>query len=64
MLINRKIFWVQNTYDDDRIFKADMDYGFNSGNSSVYSANRHRLWGMAIDVEQRIWFRGGTWYSS
>jgi hypothetical protein len=67
-LINRKIFWVQNTYDDDRIFKADMD-GFNSGIAQIYSATAagRDLWGMAIDVgSQRIWFteRGGTCYSS
>lgn len=67
-LLNRKIYWVQDTYDDDRIFKANMDT-LNSSIQQIYHATTasRELWGIALDVtSNRIWFteRGGTCYSS
>jgi hypothetical protein len=67
-LTNRKIYWVQNTWDDDKIYKADMD-GLNSSIEIIYSSTttNRDLWGIALDVDaHRIWFteRGGTCYSS
>ncbi|MBI5475866.1 MAG: T9SS type A sorting domain-containing protein [Ignavibacteriales bacterium] len=67
-LINRKIYWLQNTYSDDRIFYADMD-GLNSNVTQIYATTvaARDLWGLAIDVtNQRLWIteRGGTCYSS
>jgi len=57
-LVARKIYWAQNTYDDDKIFKADMD-GLNSSVEVIYSASvsGRDLWGFALDViNQTIWF--------
>ena len=67
-LTNRKIYWVQDTYDDDRIFKANMD-GLNSEIQQIYysTSPSRELWGIALDVmHNRMWFsdRGGTCYSS
>ncbi|MBS4032867.1 MAG: T9SS type A sorting domain-containing protein [Ignavibacterium sp.] len=67
-LRNRKIYWVQDTYDDDKIYKADME-GLNSSIETIYSSTttNRDLWGIALDVDaHRMWFteRGGTCYSS
>jgi len=67
-LINRKIFWIQDTYADDRIYKANMD-GINSEIEQIYSFTTPmvNLWGLALDVDNHlIWFtlRGSTSYSS
>lgn len=67
-LRNRKIYWAQDTYDDDKIYKADMD-GLNSSIETIYSSTttNRDLWGIALDVDaHRMWFteRGGTCYSS
>ncbi|HSL89229.1 MAG TPA: T9SS type A sorting domain-containing protein [Ignavibacteriaceae bacterium] len=67
-LMARKIYWAQNTYDDDKIFKANMD-SLNSSIQVIFSDTLpgKELWGFALDVlNQTIWFtqRGGTSYSS
>lgn len=67
-LLNRKIYWVQDTYNDDKIFKADMD-SLNSSIQQIYSSTTasRDLWGITLDVvSNRIWFteRGGNCYSS
>ncbi len=67
-LRNRKIYWVQDTWDDNKIYKADMD-GLNSSIETIYSSTttNRNLWGIALDVDaHRMWFteRGGTCYSS
>lgn len=67
-LLNRKIYWAQDTYNDDKIYKADMD-GLNSNILQIYSSTTAMvdLWGLALDVQsQLIWFtlRGSTCYSS
>lgn len=57
-LMARKIYWAQNTYNDDKIFKANMD-GLNSSVEVIYSASvaGRDLWGLALDVQnQTIWF--------
>ena len=67
-LLNRKIYWLQDTYDDDRIFRANMD-SLNSSIQQIYSAtaSSRDLWGITLDVvTSRVWFteRGGNCYSS
>jgi hypothetical protein len=67
-LTHRMIFWLQNTYNDDRIFHADMD-GLNSNVTQIYATTTpaQDLWGLALDVQnQLLWIteRGGTCYSS
>ena len=67
-LLNRKIYWAQDTYNDDKIYKADMD-GLDSNILQIYSSTTAMvdLWGLALDVQsQLIWFtlRGSTCYSS
>jgi hypothetical protein len=67
-LNNRKIFWVQDTWDDDKIYKADMD-GLNSSIETIYSSTttNRDLWAIALDVDSyRMWFteRGSNCYSS
>ncbi|MGQ9644523.1 MAG: hypothetical protein ACUVT3_11755, partial [Ignavibacterium sp.] len=67
-ITNRKIFWVQDTWDDDKIYKADMD-GLNSSIETIYSSTttNRDLWAIALDVDaQRMWFteRGSNCYSS
>ncbi|HCV42565.1 MAG TPA: hypothetical protein DGH68_03705, partial [Bacteroidetes bacterium] len=67
-LDRRKIYWLQNTYNDDRIFHADMD-GLNSNITQIYATTvaMRDLWGLALDVRnQRLWIteRGSTCYSS
>lgn len=67
-LRNRKIYWVQDTWDDDKIYKADMD-GLNSSIETIYSSTttNRDLWAIALDVDShQMWFteRGGTCYSS
>ncbi len=37
-LTNRKIYWAQDTWDDDKINKADMD-GLNSSIETLYSSS-------------------------
>ena len=67
-LTNRRIFWLQNTYADDRIFSADMD-GLDANVTQIYATTvpMRDLWGLALDVQnQRLWIteRGSTCYSS
>lgn len=67
-LVDRKIYWLQNTWDDDQIFKADMD-GLNSNISSIYATTTamRDLWGLALDVaNNRLWIteRGSTCMNS
>ncbi len=67
-LSNRKIYWLQNTYSDDRVFNADMD-GLNSNITQIYATTTaaRDLWGLAIDVtNQKLWIteRGSTCYNS
>lgn len=67
-LTNRKIYWAQDTWDDDKIYKADMG-GLNSSIETIYSSTttNRNLWGIALDVDaHQMWFteRGGTCYSS
>jgi hypothetical protein len=67
-LVNRKIYWAQDTYNDDKIYKANMD-GLNSEIQQIFSSTTSmvNLWGISLDVEtQTIWFtlRGSTCYSS
>jgi hypothetical protein len=67
-LVNRKIYWAQDTYNDDKIYKANMD-GLNSEIQQIFSSTTAmvNLWGISLDVEtQTIWFtlRGSTCYSS
>jgi len=64
----RRIYWLQNTYDDDRIFHADMD-GLNSNVTQIYATTiaMRDLWGLALDTyNKRLWIteRGSTCYSS
>ncbi|MCF6268791.1 MAG: T9SS type A sorting domain-containing protein [Melioribacteraceae bacterium] len=57
MHYNRKIYWINDTYSDDEILKADMD-GVNLNISSIYSftTDGNTLWGLAIDVpNNRLW---------
>ena len=67
-LTNRKIFWLQNTYNDDRIFHADMD-DLDSRITQIYATTvaARDLWGLALDVQnQRLWIteRGSNCYAS
>ena len=67
-LVNRKIYWAQDTYNNDKIYKANMD-GQNSDIQQIFSSTNAmvNLWGLSLDVEtQRLWFtlRGSTCYSS
>ncbi|MDH4071431.1 MAG: T9SS type A sorting domain-containing protein [Ignavibacteria bacterium] len=67
-LDRRKIYWLQDTYDDDRIFHADLD-GLNSNVTEIYATTvaSRELWGIALDVlNERLWIteRGGTCYGS
>jgi len=67
-LDHRKIYWIQDTYDDDKLFHADMD-GLNSNITSIYETTTPArvLWGLALDVlNNRLWIteRGGTCYGS
>lgn len=67
-LLNRKIYWAQDTYNNDKISKADMD-GLNSNIEEIFSSTAAMvdLWGLALNVNtQTIWFtqRGSTCYSS
>jgi hypothetical protein len=67
-LVNRKIYWLQDTYDDDRIWSANMD-SLNSGITQIYATTVtfRVLWGLALDVQNQVlWIteRGTTCYAS
>jgi len=67
-LDHRKIFWLQDTYNDDRIFHADMD-ALNSNVTQIYATTiaMRDLWGLALDApNQRLWIteRGSNSYAS
>ena len=67
-LDNRKIYWLKNTYDDDAIYKADMD-GTDSNIEQIYHTTTvsRDLWGLTINVpDHKLWIteRGGTNNSS
>ncbi len=67
-LDNRQIFWLQNTWNDDQIFRADMD-GLDGHITSIYATTitSRDLWGLALDVpNRRLWIteRGSTSYNS
>ncbi len=67
-LINRKIFYIHDTYTDDYIYKADMD-GLNSNITQVYhfTTDNNVLWGIALDASSgTLWMtrRGSTCNSS
>lgn len=67
-LINRKIYWLQNTYNDDKIYKADMD-ALNSNIEYIYytTVTSRDLWGLALDVTNNLlWIteRGSNSYAS
>ena len=67
-LVNRRIYWLQDTYDDDRIWSANMD-SLNSGITQIYATTvtLRVLWGLALDVQNEVlWIteRGSTCYAS
>lgn len=67
-LDHRRVYWLQNTYADDRIFYAAMD-GVDSSITQIYATTvaMRDLWGLALDVcNQRLWIteRGSTCYNS
>ncbi|MHC1738966.1 MAG: T9SS type A sorting domain-containing protein [Ignavibacteriaceae bacterium] len=67
-LLNRKIYWLQNTFDDDKVYKADMD-ALNSNITFIYSTTvtSRELWGLALDVpSQLLWIteRGSNFSAS
>jgi len=67
-LTNRKVYWTQNTWDDDRVYRADMD-GVDGNITQIYATtvSNRDLWGLALDVRNhRLWVteRGGTCYDS
>jgi hypothetical protein len=67
-LVHRKIFWLMNTYSDDRIFHADMD-GVDANITQIYATTTpgRDLWGLALDVSnERLWIteRGSNCYAS
>ena len=67
-LERRTIYWLKDTWNDDQIFRADMD-GLNSNITSLYATTTtgRDLWGLALDIRNdRLWIteRGGTCYDS
>lgn len=67
-LNNRKIYWLQNTNNDDKIYKADMD-GLNSNVQYIYytTTESRELWGLALDApNQLLWIteRGSNYSAS
>ncbi len=50
-LVNRKIYWVRNTWDDDAVQRADMD-GLNSNIEDMYTSTStvYDFLGVGLDV--------------
>lgn len=56
-LVHRKIYWAQNSWNDDRIQRADMD-GLNSNVEDLYTSTStmYDFNGIAIDVANQLVF--------
>jgi hypothetical protein len=64
-LINRKVFWLKNTYSDDRIMSADMD-SLNSNVTDVYKSSyaNHDFRGIGVDALNQTIYWSQSAYSN
>ena len=64
-LVNRKVFWLKNSFDDDRVQSADMD-SLNSNIKDIYKSSyaMHDFRGIALDTENHFVYWSQSVYAN